>query len=289
MEYLNLGERHAFRMKNCTNFVKSWIVFKACALNDDVMRGRIESGFKPWKTNHGDFSFDVTHCAYNRDDVDSLKECRDEWNCFMERWYAVCFKNPYFAVVKTESMGLGVVCKRVCSFELMSQKLDGFLEFVSFPQFSSLRFGSYNSVFNFIDENGIQHWCILFGPLALVNSDESKVHVGFSNYDMLGKELFWETVYSRSRYTVVQEDMTISGFYSTALYNEFFHVDRDEEDQEGVAYTGHELSMITQFETVGELLVRKISMFNRVKMSYLRNHSNVFFAIDEEVMISYII
>jgi len=300
MEALDLAQRHAFRMKNVSNFFKSWLIFKKHALEDDLMRSRIADGYKPWKFNHPAFSFNLMHCSYVMGNGLLLTEARDEWNCYFERWFMICFRNPFVLIVRTETMGLGIVAKIPCSFDFMSQKVDGFLEFVTFHQISGLRIANYNSLFNFIDENGIQHWCILFGPLSLVNSDETLVHVGLSNYDQLGKELFWETCYSRSRYTVVQnagsafDEMTITGFYSSFNFVSYFDIESERgskkgDDDEEERSSNHDLHMLTQFGTVGELLTRRTSMFNRVKMSYTRNGEAVHYTAGEELKITYML
>ena len=175
----------------------------------------------------------------------------------------------------------------------MANKLDGFLEFVTLTQFTGLRYANYNSMYSFLDENGVQHWCILFGPLALVNSDEALVNVGFNNFDLLGTELFWETTYCCSRYSVVQnageaDEMIISGRYSSFLYVEL--PDAEDDDNHVAELSGHEVAMMLQFETVGDILVRKVSMYNRVKMSYTRlEDEEAVFVAGQEVKMPYII
>ena len=104
MDSFNLGERHAFRMRNVTNLFKSWLVFKTFALADDVMRVRIASGFKPWHFNHPNFKFDEDRGSYVTGDIDSLSEAKDEWKCYMDRWFSCCFENPFASIIMTSFM-----------------------------------------------------------------------------------------------------------------------------------------------------------------------------------------
>lgn len=70
----------------------------------------------------------------------------------------------------------------------------------------------YPSLFEYKNEAGNKVFCILFGLLALVNSDEDE-ELGFSNYDVANRPLNW-----RSSYFFGQKEENI-GMEETVTYN----------------------------------------------------------------------
>ena len=85
-------------------------------------------------------------------------------------------------------MGLGLYANENTTIDELSNTLAGFLEFIDESMFQTLEILGYNSLYKFNDNNTAKkkpHWCILFGPLSLVNASTvgtyTSAQVGFAN------------------------------------------------------------------------------------------------------------
>jgi len=98
-------------------------------------------------------------------------------------------------VVTTNGLGLGLKTNVRITFAALSDSVDGFLEFITEELFDQLTMLQYRSLYTYIDPVGIRQFCVLFGPLSLINSSHLS-RIGFSNTDDDGEELKWRMYYT---------------------------------------------------------------------------------------------
>ena len=83
------------------------------------------------------------------------------------------FRNSFFSVVKYPLMGLGIRNKNRIVVNDFGDEINGYLESIDMDQLG------YNSLFTYVDSRREKLYCILYGPLSLCNSDQSR-DVGFT-------------------------------------------------------------------------------------------------------------
>jgi len=219
MNGLPRAERLVHTCVHVSNFAKSWVIFKAFGLCDNEMRARILSGYKPWRLadQFNAFSFNP---QFNSEVSVALSRTEqiEEWKCFMDRWALVTLFSNVFEVINTENMGLGIAAKYPCNSYQLSRVLHGFLEFMDLATFNRLANYRYNSLYQYRDEDDVDHYCVLFGPLSLVNSANVPTH--FSNTDENGRDILWRLCYESYSVNEVIFEMNVTHRYRRFNYVE---------------------------------------------------------------------
>lgn len=286
---LTLGERILYQSHDVSNFLKSWIVFKTYALCDGFMRARILSGgYKPWRIAGliSPFSF---HRQFNAIPVAQFPMVlqEEEWKCFLDRWCSLTLFHDDFEVVDSGNMGLGILVKRDIEIQELSAQLHGFLEFVDVVTFHSLIASRYNSLYQYEDEDGDRFYCVLFGPLSLVNSNQN-VSVGFYNTDELGRDLFWKMHFCSY---LIEETVYVENgdaMHVSHRYNSFQYSEGSGDDDDNFL-----LESPTQYGFIdqeGAIPIQKYCIFYRVSFYSTSSSVNeLFYVTGEEVFIKYTI
>jgi hypothetical protein len=81
-----------------------------------------------------------------------------------------CLYSPFFELAEY-GVCLGLRSKVDRWVEEMAEEIPGYLEFISNALFDTLHHFGHKSLYAFKDVDGINHWCILYGPLSFVNSN----------------------------------------------------------------------------------------------------------------------
>lgn len=189
---MNLARSRLLRDTTVTSYCKSWILFAWFGLENDEMLARMKSGYRPWRDLHNNPQYSINFLLDGEPIRSPDVEDEREWVGMFDLWWTVTLRNSNFSVVKTLSMGLGIITEGVQFDFSLSMSLGGFLEFITdHAVLEGLQHLGYNSLYSYTDnENNIIN-CVLFGPLSLVNCD-GKSYLGLCNFaDDTGKELKW--------------------------------------------------------------------------------------------------
>lgn len=277
-----------------TNLCKSWIVFRTFGLCDGLVRARILTGFKPWRLDQFNcFSFNPQFNFYDVDSALSHDEQKEQWMCFMDRWCEVTLFSPHFDVVDTAAMGLGIVVKHGISVSELAEELHGVLEFVELTFFRQLQLLRYNSLYRYQDEDHNMLYCVLFGPLSLVNSNQA-AGIGFYNVDVAGLDLSWEMVYQSHTFLETfygehgDEVMSISQRYRSFNYHSIVILDDADLPVDDAANHNNQLFLGDAAATgMGSSPVQTSCLFKRVSFFYHGLDEEKVYVPGEEVFISY--
>jgi hypothetical protein len=112
--------------------------------------------------------------------------------------------SEYYGLEFSEGMGLGLFSRINSTVDEMAENIPGYLEFIQEALFKTLQLLGHKSLYSFKDTNDMKQYCILYGPLSFVNSDET-IPVGFLQCDPVIHEqlLYYEFVYSIHTYRQV--------------------------------------------------------------------------------------
>ena len=163
---------------------KSWIIFKQFGLDNAYIRHKLcNENFQPW----------LHHAQYPEWKI----EGDENVNIYYEMWCKLTFESIYTEIYDTVSMGLGVRAKgNNVTLDNILSDLPGMLEYITQDMWNELVKLQYPSLYMYQDiENGDIDsditYCILYGPLSLVNHNESS-EVGFAHYDNIMNTLLWQ-------------------------------------------------------------------------------------------------
>ena len=194
----SFADRLLFEDRTISTFFKSWIVFYTIGLQNENYRQYLLNinGLKPWDRSYS--LYDPVWKFYPDCCIDhgglSIAEASSQWQCFIDKWATVTLYTHPFEIILTDNMGLGLRTTARLHFSILSEMIDGFLEFISEPLFRLLTRMQYRSLYTYLDSDGNRFYCILFGPLSLANS-YAHTPVGFSNTQDDGLELRWKSVF----------------------------------------------------------------------------------------------
>ena len=176
----SVGDRLLLENSTISTFLKSWIVFYSVGLKDEFYRGyllNLHRDSKPWDRSHSVFdpiwSYNPDLCHYIGIEVLSVEEAAFEWQQFIDNWANVCLfsnEDSFEVILTNNGSGLGLRTKSRIRFNILSDYIDGFLEFVSERLFDTLASLQYRSLYTYVDSDGERHYCVLFGPLSLANA-----------------------------------------------------------------------------------------------------------------------
>ena len=155
-----LADRVLFEDRSISTFLKSWLVFYSFGLKDELYRDSILNGLKPWdriqSLNHifdPVWTYNPGFC-FDENDRIPLEECVFEWETFIEKWSKHTLFNPYYEVVlTTNGRGLGLRSKLRRCFRILSDNVDGFLEFITEEMFQFLTVQHYRSLYTYTSQD----------------------------------------------------------------------------------------------------------------------------------------
>jgi hypothetical protein len=111
-----------------------------------------------------------------------------------------------FRVQRFEGMGLGLMATNDNTVVNLANDIPGYLEYIPPGLFNALALLGHKSLYQYNDIHNNTQYCILYGPLSLVNSKRN-IPVGFSNTDpTTNTELYYELVHTISYRTIEIED-----------------------------------------------------------------------------------
>mmetsp|Transcript_11601 Transcript_11601/g.17431 ORF Transcript_11601/g.17431 Transcript_11601/m.17431 type:complete len:279 (+) Transcript_11601:24-860(+) len=212
------------------------------------------------------------------------------WYGLLDLWADLCFQfGNVFEVFTTANMGLGVRSKFQSTFEELSLDLLGILEPLSFAKFSHLHRMGYQSLYEFPNDEDELTFAVLFGPLALCNS-QAGVQAGFEHSSVTGSDLLCRVTFTFDilveEFDAEEDILEISQVkYDISVeHSRFIHFTQSFEQFETTdyLYAGyHEMITNTRLDT----------WFYRCRMS-ARHHvnvdvSNTYYIPNEEVFIAY--
>lgn len=107
-----------------------------------------------------------------------------------------------FNVQCFEGMGLGLIARHNNTVVNIANEIPGYLEYIPPALFNALALLGHKSLYKYKDIHNNTQYCILYGPLSLVNS-KKQIPVGFSNTDpTTNTELYYELVHTISYGTI---------------------------------------------------------------------------------------
>lgn len=175
-------DRLVFNDRDISNFCKSFVYLKAIAEKDAALRERLANGFRPWDLEGG---INATFMFYpDWFDIDSTNRLSKpnvarEFNKFLGFHTDKTFRNDLFSVERYDDLGLGLKSKVRIPVDDFAEECPGYLEFIGEDLFDALHHLGYNSLFTYLDKHNERQFCILYGPLSLINADEF-CEVGFT-------------------------------------------------------------------------------------------------------------
>jgi hypothetical protein len=90
------------------------------------------------------------------------------------------FRNDLFSVERYDDLGLGLKSKVRIPVDDFAEECPGYLELIGEDLFDALHHLGYNSLFTYLDKHNERQFCILYGPLSLINNADEFCEVGFT-------------------------------------------------------------------------------------------------------------
>ena len=256
-----------FSDPSISNFCKSWVMIKVQALQDDQLRINLwANGSRNW---HFVTKGDVDDPFYLHDDwflnepgnMLNKDQKEQEFKAFLDHHWNSTMANNWFHVVNHGPLGLGLISNENVLLSNMADEIPGYLEYISEELFFHLHTLGYNSLFTYKDRFDVTHWCILYGPLSLVNASPV-VDVGFKCLDTDGRELLYEHTFEFG-----QEDVHIDHDIS-AIDDYSFLVEAEYDRYLSGFYRGTLFTFEPNPAPPVLSVTRKKELFVRVKMNY---------------------
>jgi hypothetical protein len=195
MERFSLAQSNILKHYKVSLECKTWIIVHT-ALKNEITREELLSieDVDDWAA--------ITSYNNKDNDKNSIWSFIREWyspSCedyavqrrkyyLLLKWFISETLNENHTVKYTKAMGLGLYANENTTIDELSNTMAGFLEFIDESMFQTLEILGYNSLYKFDDNNTAKkkpHWCILFGPLSLVNASAvgtyTSAQVGFAN------------------------------------------------------------------------------------------------------------
>jgi hypothetical protein len=251
--------------------LKSFVLIDAIGLRDRRLRHRLWIGESFWYNVDEDVDllnpWRMRGWYLDLDSPLSISEQKLHFWSLLRMHADSCLHSPFFEVTEYHGMGLGLRSKVDRWVEEIAEEIPGYLEFISHALFDALHHFGHKSLYSFKDVDGIQHWCILYGPLSLVNSNRN-VPVGFLHCDPVNheEELFFEFNFSIAHSTIVmyageEDEMVISDRYPQITVTPFDRTNHAWYSHVRYSSNHHPAPPLTRLNTMKELVAR-------VKMSW---------------------
>ena len=162
---------------------KTWILLNSVALHDDELMQQLHDGKQLWKDEHTGGSLPPGNPWYFKQEwfisnAKTQRQQENEFYCLIGFHVDSIVNSDYFSVAKYQTMGLGLMAKVNSTVDDIAEEIPGYLEIISEALFETLQILGHNSLYKFKDTDNIPYWCILYGPLSLVNS-KPHIPIGF--------------------------------------------------------------------------------------------------------------
>lgn len=249
---------------------KTFLIIEVFGLRDHRLRHRLWSGdgfwydvaeedlLNPWR---------MRGWFLRADSPLSLSEQKLHFFTLLRMHADSCLHSPFFEVHEYNGMGLGLRSKVDRWVEEMAEEIPGYLEFISHALFDTLHLFGHKSLYSFKDVDDVHHWCILYGPLSLVNSNRH-ASVGFLQCDPIhhDQELFFEFEFSIAESTIImnygeEDQMEVSDRHPQITVTPFDRIHHAWYSHVRFSINHHPAPPLTKLKTMKELAAR-------VKMSW---------------------
>ena len=263
MHNFSIKDKLIFSNTSISLECKTWTLLNI-ALHSDELRTEILEGNQIWiDENTGGGTPPPGNLWYFKQEW-FISNAKGKKQREHEYWSLIGFhvdsiiNSDYFSVVKYQNMGLGLMATVDTTVDDIAETIPGYLEIINEALFQTLQILGHNSLYKFKDTNNITFWCILYGPLSLVNS--KPVPIGFLQcHPETHRELYYEFEYVifKNRY---------SGGLLTRTYN-ISATPFDETNRRLYSTPRHSTNRNPDHPTMVHKITKK-ELVQRVKMSW---------------------
>jgi hypothetical protein len=268
--------KHSLILSNNTISLecKTWILV-SIALHNDDMRERLFNGDRVWE-NEETADNENEHSLWYFNENWYLSYARTRHRKKREFYTVIAFhaenalSTDFYELSSTENMGLGLFATVNVSVDEIAEQIPGYLEYIDEPLFQTLQILGYNSLYSFRDaESNTRRFCILYGPLSLVNS-RSNIPVGFLQCDPVYHhlQLYYEFEYTIHAY---RDNVNYRGRIQNLILRSLTYTAHPYDTTINAVYGGPRFTKNRHFipQLPETKTITKTELVARVKMSWM--------------------